>query len=47
VIRPDIQPANGRKPTVSGYPHYSRYTFDAVQSTAYVEVRLDAGSAGR
>jgi hypothetical protein len=47
VIRSDKQSANGRKPTASGYPHYSRYAFDALQSTAYVEVRLDAGSASR
>jgi hypothetical protein len=43
LIHSDRQPANGRKPTASGYPHYSRYVFDAPESTAYVKLRLDAG----
>ena len=40
VIRSDCQPANGRKPTACNYPHYSRYNFDARQSTASVKLRL-------
>ncbi len=40
VIHSDSQPADGRKPTPSNYPHYSRYTFDDPQSTAYVELCL-------
>ena len=45
VIRSDSQPANGREPTASGYPHYSRFTFDDPQTTAYVRLRLASGSA--
>jgi len=47
VIRSDRQPATGRKPTESNYPHYSRYTFDAPSSTAYVKLRLASSSASR
>ena len=47
VIRSANQPANGRKPTGSNYPHYSRYTFDDPQSTAYVKLRLSPSSASR
>ena len=47
VIRSDRQPANGRNPTASNYPHYSRYTFDAPQTTANVRLRLTSNSASR
>lgn len=40
VVRSDRQPTKDRKPTASNYPHYSRYTFDAPQSTAYVKLHL-------
>jgi hypothetical protein len=45
VIRSDSQPAIGRKPTASNYPHYSRYAFDDAQTTAHVKLHLDASSA--
>ena len=44
VIRSDSQPANGRKPTASNYPHYIRYVFDDPQSTAHVKLRLAPSS---
>jgi hypothetical protein len=47
VIASDSQPGNGLEPSASGYPHYGRFTFDAAQSTAYVKLKLDAGSASR
>lgn len=45
VIRSDRQPASGQNPTASNYSHYSRFAFDAGQSTAYVELKLNGDSA--
>ena len=47
VIRSDMQPATGRQPTASNYPHYSRYVFNDPRSTASVKLRLASSSAGR
>ena len=47
VIRSDMQPANARKRKAISDPHSTSFTFDGPQSTAYVELRLDANSAGR
>lgn len=47
VIRSEIEPVDGWKPTASDYPHYSRYIFDATESTAYVKLRLDAGPSNK
>jgi len=44
VIRSTRQPANTPKPTVSDYPHYSRYAFDDEQSEAFVTLRLTSSS---
>jgi len=47
VIHSARQPANGRKPAASRYQHYSRYTFDDQQSTAYVKLLLDSSPSRR
>ncbi len=47
VIGSDRQPADGPKPTPSGYPHYRRYEFDDRHSAARVRLRLKDGSATR
>lgn len=47
VVRADVQPADGTRGTTSNFPHYTRYSFDASQSTAYVELRLDASPASK
>jgi hypothetical protein len=47
VIRSSIQPANGGERIASNYPHYPKYAFDASQSTAYVQLRLDTTSESR
>jgi hypothetical protein len=44
VIRSEMHPANGRKRTASNNPHYTSYSFDARQSTAYVKLRLSGTS---
>lgn len=45
VNRVDVQPADGTRITASNFPDYTKYDFGASQSTAYVELRLDAGPA--
>ena len=47
VIGSERQPANGRKPTASDYPHYNRYSFDHPQPTAHVKLRLASNSASK
>ncbi|TWT80277.1 hypothetical protein CA13_16900 [Planctomycetes bacterium CA13] len=47
VIHSDTQPSSDRKPTTSGHPHYTRYIFDAPQSTAFVKLHLDSNSANK
>ena len=39
--------ANGRKPSATSFPHYSRYAFAEGQSAASVKFSLAAGSASR
>lgn len=45
VICSDMQSANGGERTASSYPHYISHVFASPQSTAYVELRLDAIAA--
>lgn len=45
VLRSEALPFDDQKPIESDYPHYSRYVFDAQQSSAYVNLRLDSKSA--
>jgi len=43
VIESESQPSNGRKPSATRFPHYSRYVFDEGQSSASVKLRLGPG----
>ena len=47
VIKSESQPANGRKPSATSFPDYSRFVFDEGQSSASVQLRLGSRSASR
>lgn len=41
LIRSHMQPAANGQPTTTAYPHYTRYAFDARQSTVSVKLHLE------
>ena len=47
VIRSEVQPAKSGLPTASAYPYYTRYRFDAPQSTASVKLHLEPTDTNR